>query len=817
MRGFARELRLALRRLARERAFSAAALLTLALGVGAAAAMLTVVDAVLWKELPYRDPSRLVMLEGVFRENGEVKSWPVSQLDFADWRRRSTVFSAMSVYGGLAYNLEQGQQSQRLSAELVDDAYFPLLGLAPAAGRFFTAEEDARPMEQYVVVLGYDLWHGSFGGDPAVVGRTLRFNGTAYRVVGVGPRGFHGLSDHADLWVPSMVPPIRQFLTLRRLRWVGGVARLAPGVSPRQAQQQMDSVTAALARELPDSDQGLGAAVTPLKEFWFGKLRSALLVLSAGAGALLLIACINVAGLQLTRAIARQRDFGLRVALGASRGRLARELLAESLLLALAGAACGLAGAQWATGALIAAAGPTFPSFVAVRVAPEVVLATAGLALAAGLACGLAPLWVSWRADLTRSLGRGEPSAPRGTAGRRFQSAVVIAQVALALTLAVDAGLMARSFRRLLGQELGFRRAGLLTFRLDMRGPKYYEDAEVTRLLRQEYLPRLAALPGVASVALADPTIPTDELVGGYITVEDHASAAPDGTYLAMLHAVSPGFFDILGVPVLRGRSFDGRDTNSNAVIVSQAMADAQWPGRDPIGRRLKLGARGESEVPWLTVVGVAANVRHEGIRGERAPAPDIYQSLLQFIRRPPLTINVLVRPRPGVSTAQLRRALHREIMAIDPELPDYDTATLEERLARQTAKARFQVVLIGTFTALALALAAVGIYGVVSYDVTQRRREIAIRMSVGASRRDVLRLVLARGALLGAIGLALGLATVFATRAPVESLLFDTSIADPVVLGGACLGLFVVTLAANYLPARRAAVADPVAGLRLQ
>ena len=810
-----RDLRHAARQLIEDRGFSVAAILTLTLGIGATAAMLTVINSVLLKELPYRDADRLVMLEGTLADKGEVQSWSISQRDFADWRPRAAAFSQMSLRGDLAFNLEQGQQSQRLWGELVDDNYFSLLGLTPARGRFFNAEEDAKPMEQYVVVLGHGLWQHTFGADPTVVGRTLQLNGKPYRVVGIGPAGFRGLSDKADLWIPSMIPPVRQFLTVRRLRWAQVVARLAPGVTVQQAQGQLNGITAALAQELPGDNRGIGVTVTPLKEFWFGKLRSGLLVLGLGAVIILLIACINVASLLLTRAAARQRSYGIRVALGANRARLVRQLLTESVLLALVGAALGLLLGQWATGALIAASGVHFPSFVHVSADPRVIGGVVALAVVCGLLFGLAPLFITFGSDLTQSLGRSDKAQARGKGFQRFQSAVVIAQVALALTLSVDAGLMAKAFRRMVSEDLGFRAEGLLTFRIDLRGPRYADEAVDTKLLRDEYLRRISAVPGVRQLAMSDPTLPTDELAVGYISVEDHDSEAPDGTYIATMHAISPAYFDVLGVRIRKGRAFTMQDTQSNAVIVSQSMADQQWPGKDPIGRRIKIDGPRTMPTPWFTVVGVASEVHHEGLLSGKAPAPDIYLSLLQLIRRPPLTVNFLVRPRDGVSLGQLLRDLHREMAAIDPELPDYDAATMQERLARQTDKARFQIVLIGIFTVLALVLAAVGIYGVISYSVAQRTREIAIRMSLGADRRNILRLVVGRGAVLGGIGVALGLFGVFASSRPLTSVLYQTRVADPWILGGMSLALFLVTLIANYLPARRAAALDPITGLR--
>jgi putative ABC transport system permease protein len=811
------DLRFALRQLARDRGFALATVLTLTAGIGAAAAMLTLIDAVLLREIPYADSGRLVILEGALVENGETKVWPISEADFADWRKRNTVFTDSSVFGGLTFNLEQGEQSQRLWAELVNDRYFALLGLRASLGRFFTAEEDAKPLERYVVVLGYDLWRSSFGGDPAVLGRALRSNGRTFHVVGVGPPGFHGLSGKADLWVPSMVPPTRTFLLARGMRWLDGVARLRPGVTVLQAQRQMNGVTAALEKEFPDSNRGAGVSVIPLEKYWFGRLRTGILVLTLGAGIILLIACINVSSLLLTRAATRQRNFAIRIALGANRRRLVRQLLIESLLLTLSAAACGMLLAAVSLRALIASSGIQFPSFVHIAATPRVIAATVGLALLCGVVFGLAPLWTGFGAALAPSLGRDETITARGQGWRRFQRVVVVGQVALALVLSVDAALLAKSFRELVGEDLGFHGDDLLTFRMDPRGPKYGKDEEVVRMLRQEYLARIEAVPGVEKAALSEPTIPTDGWVGGFMTVEDHASSLPDGMYLAMWHAVTPAFFDLLRIPLLAGRGFTAQDTQSNAVVVSRSLASAQWPGQSAIGKRLKLGARASADAPWLTVVGVVADVRHEGLQRERSPAPDLYISLLQFIRRPPLIVNFLVRPKRGVAPDELRSALHREMMQIDPELPDYDVASLADRLSQQADKPRFELLLIVIFTLLAVSLATVGIYGAMAHGVEQRRREIAIRMSLGADRAQILRLVVGRGAAMAAIGLAVGFVALAALGRLLVDLLYRTSLTDPVILGGTALALLLATLGASYLPARRAARVDPVEGLRLQ
>jgi hypothetical protein len=706
--------------------FTFLALGVLALGFAALAAAAGLAAAVLVSPLPFRDPGRLVMMEGAFTDKGETQAWPISQSDFADWRQRNSVFAEMSLFGNAAYNLERGRQSRRLSGELVNAGYFSLLGLQPFVGRFFHPEEDARPFERYVVVLGHDLWRGAFGGDPRVVGRQVALNGRSYQVVGVGPPGFRGLSDQADLWVPSMVPPTRDYVTARRYRWASGAARLAPGVTLAAAQEQMNAITAALARRFPDMNHGMGVRLTPLATFWFGALRRPLLALAAAAGGLLLLACLD-AVLLLARAAARRRAAaaagaevgavgteaggaaGSRVprwapapatgaagAAAAPAGRALRLALAAAAgaALGLLAAGLGLGLAHWAAPRLAAASGAGLPSFVDAGGGP----ATAALVLALGALCGLACALAASR------LGAG--------AARRLGGALIVAQVALALLLGARTGVAARGFRALTGEDLGFRPDGLLTFRIDLAGPKYLADPPITGLIADQYLPRIAAVPGVGQVAVTNPTLPTDGWSGGYISAEDHRSPASDGTYVAMLHAVTPGYFALLGIPILRGRELVAADRQAASVVVSKAMADLLWPGKDPCGKRLKLGEQGSPNNPWLTVVGVAADARYEGLSGDKPPAPDLYLSLLRFPLRLPMTINFLVRPRPAVAAPELRQRLHRELAAIAPELPEYDVAMLSERLARQADKARFQLILAGIATGLALLLAAAGMAG---------------------------------------------------------------------------------------------------------
>jgi putative ABC transport system permease protein len=808
-----RDLRLGLRQLARHRSFSIAALLALTLGIGATSATFSVADAVLLHELPYKNPASLVILSGTFKEKGKTVDWSISQMDFDDLRKDSRSFADMSVFGDLAFNLEHDKEAERLQGELVSAGYFGLLGLSPAQGRFFTAEEDAAPFEHYVVVLGHQLWKRRFGGDPGVVGTLLSLNGERYRVVGIAPEGFRGLTDKADLWVPSKLPPKPFYLTNRRLRWLTVVARTRPGTTIEQSQQEVNRLTANLAAEYPDMNQGIGLRVTGLRDYWFGTLRRGMILLTVGACLLLLIACINVANLLLTRAMAEQRAHAIRMALGADRRRLLRQLLTQSVLLSLIGAVLGLVLARLGTPVLMAASGVQFQSFVQVSTGPGVIAAILAVALLCGIVFGLVPVWITFQANLSDSLTRPGYQPRRGIGRQLFQNAVVVAQVALALMLSASAGLLARDFQKTIGRDLGFRPGNVLTFRIDPRGPAYAKDEPVRQLVRT-YLDRLATVSGVAQVEMSDPTLPTDPWTGAYFTFEDHASDSPDGTYPLVVHSVSPGYFNLLGIPLLKGQLFTAQDTASFGLIASRSLAATHWPGKDALGRRLKNGVRNQPDKPWFPLQAVVADVHNEGFQTVENPAPDLYLPILQYPWRP-LNLGFLVRPKPGVAAANLLPALRREVKSIAPDLAMYDAATLEERLARQTDKARFQILLITLFTVLALVMAAVGIYGVVAFSVAQRRREIAIRMSQGADRGRILRMVVGRGMMLAGLGLGLGLLALLVLSGQLARLLAETSATDPAILGGTILVLFLVTLAANYFPARRAANLDPVVGLR--
>lgn len=821
-----RDVRFALRGLARSPMVTAVVVLTLTLGIGATAAVYSVVDAVLIDGLPYESPGRLFVVDtthrGIASAAGAagVETWPTSWLDFQDWRRGQHGFRAFAdiavCSSPRSFHTRVEGEVQRLTGELVSEEYFRLLGIRPVAGRVFGADE-ASPPGRRSVLLGYDLWRSRFGGDPAVVGRVLQLNDEPYDVVGVLPEGFRGLTDQAEIWVPiglagSLLGP--PYVEMRNVRWLNAVARLAPGVTAERAEAELAALTAALARENPDENEGVGARLTPLTDTFLGDLRPSLLALLGGAAFVLLIACANVAGLLLARMTARGREIAVRLALGAGRARLIRQLLTESVLLALLGGLLGLLLACWAVPPLMASSGVALPSFVQ----PGLGLRAAAIVLAVTLLCGvgfgLLPALILSRPrnlDVLKDQGRG---ASMGRGRQRFQSGLVVAEIALALILLIGDGLLIRGFRRLQSLDLGVKIDNVATLRLDLSGPQWTQDPPVIALARH-VLERLQTVPGVGSAALGGPDIVSDGAPMSFFTIEDARDA---GTVTLQVHSVSPGYFPTLGIPVLEGRAlgFEDSDQAPPAIVISRALARRYWPQGKAVGRRMKVGDD-SSPFPWFTIVGVAGEVRHQGLAADDAAAPDVYFSMLQFPPRLPTRLAVLVRGAAPASAARLLPALRTELRTAAPGLAPYDAATLESRLRGQTSHGRFLILLTTLFALLALILAVIGIYGMVSYAVTRRTREIAIRSALGAARGSILRLILGWGAALALAGTVLGIAGALALTRFLTSLLYGFSPTDPVTFVGVPLLLLAVALLACYIPARRALAVTPQTALRYE
>lgn len=813
------DIRFSFRTLSKSPGFTLVAVLTMALGIGALSSIFSVVNAALIRKLPYADPARLVLVDGHNLED-PTQRWSMSYPDFFDLRDRQTTFEAFAARtDARSFALRTDEGPEMVDAEIVTSPYFNLLGIKAARGRTFLPEEDKAPGRQRVVLLSDDLWHARFAAEPSVIGRTLFIDDLDYQVVGVLPPGFRGLTDQAQIFLPLSAATALgpDYVDMRNFRWLYAVGRLKPGTSAQQAQSNLDAVAAQLEKEYPVFNKGARAKVIPLDDAWRGELRPKLMVLLAGGLFLLLIVCTNLANLLLARFVARRRDLSLRMALGAGRRGLVRQILTESVILALLGCAAGLLVARWSAGLLVRASGIPLKSFVDVNVDYVVVAVILAVSILAGLLFGLVPaLVLSTKLRLYEIFNETGRRSGHGEAHHRFQNMLIIGEVALALVLLVCAGLMGKGFQQLYGTELGFGQQSILTVRMNTKGLRYAEDTAVHNLVTTTQQ-QIAALPGVRSAALEGPNIPTDDWAGSYFTQGERTK--PEDAFLGVLHFVSPGYFDTLGVPITDGRDIEPTDTfqGLHVAVISESMADEFWPDRSPLGKQILLGKNTElNKNKWATVVGVVRDIRHDGLlRDDQRPPYNVYFSLLQKVPRRPARLNLLVHTEgaPGTLAPEVQARL-RELA---PDVPVYDVMTLEDRLSEQTVSNRSFVLLMSLFAFFALALAAVGVYGVVSYSVANRTQEIGVRMALGAQLRDVLRLVVAQGSRLALMGVALGLLLAALVTPFLANWLFGVSPLDKYILVSMSLLLLGVAVAASYIPARRAAKVAPFQALRLE
>jgi len=801
------DLRYGLRTLLRRPAFTAAAVVTLALGIGANTAIFSAVSAVLLRDLPFEEPERLAM---VWLDNArlgvrrDITSYPT----FLDWRDNA-VFEEMTVYAVLRHNLTGEGEPERVRVAHVGEGFFELLGVSPRQGRTFTAEEN-REGESDVVVLSHGLWQRRYGGDPDVVGRTLRLDGEDLRVVGILPPGFS--FPEAQIWTPLVVGEGAR--EARYEFWLHTVGRLKDGVSAQRAQVAMDALAAALAQEHPDMS-GYGVYVQPLREHLVGEVGPALWVLLAAVAAVLLIACANVTNLLLVRAASREREVAIRSALGAGRGRVVRQLLTESVALSLSGGALGLLLAVWGGDLLLRFCPPELVEELAagggLAVSGRVLLFTGAVALGTALLAGLFPAFQTSRVDLTASLKEGGRGQAGGRRGHRIRQLLVVAEVAAALVLLIAAGLLVRSFLGLQDVDPGLRTDGVLLVSLSLPRGSYDEPSKTLdfyRLLED----RTRGLPGVEAVAAGSQVLLPELTNSGAVTVEGRPDPPPEQRIEVAYDAVTPGYFETLDIPRLQGRVFSPRDGREPAtVVINGAMARRYWPGEDPVGRRFQFGdAEDAEEDGWITVVGVVADARRTAL--EKEARPSVFFPHVVFPMR---SMTLVVRA--GGSPLRLADAVRREVHALDAHLPVDRVTTLAAQLEERVAPRRFHSLLLGMFSALALVLALVGIYGVVSYMVSERLREIGIRMALGAQTRQVMAWVMGQGLSLVAVGVAVGLLmALFVTRL-LAGFLYGVTARDPLTYGLLITLLVLVAAGATLLPARRAARTDPLEVLRTE
>ncbi len=798
------DLRYAVRTLVERPGFTVVASLTIALGVGGTTAMFGVVDAVLLRPLPYPDPHRLVMLWT--RTTGGPRaaaSWP----EFVDWREQSRSFADLAAWRGQSVNLTGTAEPERVVGAFVSDRFFPLLGARPALGRTFTAEETDPSTARPVAVLGHGLWQRRFGSDPAILGRSLVLNGQSHTVVGVLGPAFDGGDAPANGWFmgSDVFLPISYFPNQRGLARgeteILVLGRLRPEVGLSEARADMTVVARRLEQAYPDTHAGRGVEIVPLHEQIVGDTKPALLVLLGAVGLVLLIACANVANLLLARASHRRRELAVRAALGAGRTRLFRQLLTESALLAFLGGALGVLVGNWGLALLVTVAPPgVLPGSVATDA--RVMAFALALTAATGLCFGLVPAVQASRPDLDgvlKEAGRGGS----GAAGHRFRDALVVAEVTLSLVLLVGAGLLLRSALALQHADLGFRPDHLLTAEFRLPPAKYPEPRAIAAFLRQA-LERIRAVPGIESAALVR-AVPFSGN-GGSTTyeVEGQPEPAKGREPVTQLNIVSPGYVRTMGIPWLRGRDFDEHDTADvpPVAVGNDTMARQLWPGIDPIGRRLRLRDAG-----WVTIVGVAGDVRHSG--PSEPPQPQVYTTHEQDAR-----IFACVVARTAGDPMAMAAPMRAALWSVDKDQPVWKVRALEELVAGSRGTARAMSLLVGVFAAVAVVLAGVGLYGVMAYAVSQRTREIGIRMALGAASGRVMRLVVGRALALTTVAIVLGATFAAALARLLGTLLFGVGPADPLTFLAAAAALATVGALAAYLPARRAAGIDPMRAL---
>jgi len=797
------DLRYGARILRKKPGFSLIAIITLALGIGANTAIFSVVNAVLIRSLPFTEPDRLVVLMEKYRQ---VDRMSASYPNFKDWRERAKSFEAMAGFRGEAFTLTGADKAVRLQGRRVNWNFLPMLGVKPQLGRTFT-EQDDQPGAAATALISHRLWQERFGGDLGVIGKTLMINGLDTTVIGVLPTGFEFFR-RDDLYIPFglVLTPQSNWLNRGNHFGLNVLARLKPGVTEERARVEMETIAAQLEREYPDHNSGNGAMVQSLAYRYAEDLRDELLVLQVAVGFVLLLACANVANLLLARAAERQREIAMRMALGAGRWRIVRQLLSESILLSALGGLAGLLIGVWLTKGLLALASPDVPRLNQVGLDNPVLLFTVGVSVLTGLLFGVLPALQAVRTDLNTILKEGGRRGG-GSAREGGRKTLLVAQVGVSLVLLIGAGLMLRTVYQLTRVDPGFNAENLLTMRFLMSGRAY--TVEQQQAFYRECLERVSSLPGVRAAALTL-SLPIDNSNWNSIFIVADKPVPPRSELPnAAFTPVSANYFEALGIRLVKGRWFTDSDTadKPRLTVINETMARQLWPGEDPIGKRLKQGWP-EDQTPWREVIGVVADVKLEGVDQETR-----MQSYLPLAQEPVGSLGLLVRT-VGPPLA-LAATVERAIQAIDKDLPVFGVQSMDQLLGNDIAQQRLTMALLAGFAVLALLLAAIGIYGVIAYSVSQRTHELGIRIALGAQNRDVLRLVLGQGMRLALIGVALGLIASFALTRLMRPLLFGVEATDPMTFVALSLLLGLVALLACWIPARRAAKVDPMVALR--
>lgn len=802
----ATDMRLAFRTLQTRPGLAAVIIATLALGIGATTAMFSVLNAVLLRPLPFAEPDRLVLLWGVAGPERSIRG--ASLPEVRDWRLKNRTMTEVSVFDQISLNLKTENGADRVIAERVNAGYFSILGIAAARGRTFTPDEDSLPDAHPVAVVSHSFWRNRFGSDPSLVGKSIDLNGRSLTIVGIMPEGFGGLSFQADVWIPvamlSVDSPVA-LLTTRSNRWVPAVGRLRDGISMEDGQRDLIAVAAQLAEQYPETNRDRSVDLRSIQDNALGTTKTLFAALFQAVLLVLLIACANVMSLQLVRATAREREIALRLALGAGRWQLLRQLLTEGVVLAGLGGVAGLIIAFWSLRLLLplAPAG-LLPAYAQVGVDGRVLAFSAGITLLCGLLCGLAPALRSGRSDLSDALRQGVRASSSGLRRLRkpgMQQLLVAGEVALAMMLLVGAGLMLKDLRRRVAIPPGFQPEGVLVARVALPRDRYPVSERI--IFAERLTERLSALPGVVAA-----TVSTDLPLRGFDNAASLTTDVPGADAVRHYrHGVTPRFFEVLGIPLLAGRGFTAADLGDSprVAVVSQATARRLWPGQDPLGRRFHLG---DLTGPLVTVVGVAASARFRDLTTDLATSAGGLDVFFPFTQRTDVDLEIAVRSRSGAGLSAA--VLQAQLGAIDPQLPLYLVQPLADVVRSQNAAPRFGSLVLGAFSALALILSAIGVYGVIAFVVGLSRREIAIRLALGADGRKVLGVVMANGMMLVLVGVLVGVVGARLGARVLGSQLYGVPVTDTGTFMAVTGLVTLVACLACWLPARRAAQVEP-------
>ena len=815
METFWKDLRYGFRTLTRNRGFALIAVVSLALGIGANTAIFSVVNTVLLKPLPFAEPERLMMVWEDQSQIGFPRS-DVAAANYVDWKQQNQSFEDMAALNWKNFNLTGDGDPERILAHGASANFFPLLGVQPVIGRNFTRDED-KPDAARVAILGYGLWKGRYGGDPGTLGRDIVLNDEKHTVIGVLPSGFQFLAGDVGVWVPIALTSYQ--LADRDNHYLTVVGRTKTGVSLEAAQTDIQMITDRIAHDFPDYAQNLKAVIVPVREQLTGRVRQSLIVLLVAVGFVLLIACANIAGLLVSRAAARRKEIAVRTALGASRLRIIRQLLTESVLLAGLGGSLGLLVAAWSFNLLK----QLIPEGMVYSTELKIDLPVLGYAMAVsvftGIVFGLAPALQATKIDLNQALKQGGGRTSSGAPGHRLRSIFVVAEVALALVLLIGAGLMIRTVFNLRDQYSVFQPEKLLTLRTTLPDNKYRDLREYIRTehprrlgFYQQVLERVSVLPGVVSAGYTT-SVPLAWKGGANGFIIEGVQPEPGSFPNAIHRQVSAGYFQTIGISLREGRFFDERDSEQSqpVTIVNESLARAYWPADRAIGKRFKLGT---PNAPWMTIVGIVADVRQMGM--DVPVKAEMYIPYRQNSSHPwygPRDLVIRTSGEPLTLVSAVREA----IRSVDPDQPISNIATMDQLLTKETGSRRLGMILLSGYAGLALLLASLGIYGVLSYLVVQTTPEIGVRLAMGAQPGDILGLVLKEGAALILIGVVIGGVAAFALTRLMASLLFGVSATDPLIFLMISLLLTMVALAACFLPALRATKVDPMVALRYE